>query len=902
MSTPQPQQQQQQQQQAGASNPDANYRAILDYLSKRGHHKAALALQSDLDGSSPATSAAAGGGKAVGLEDFAERNAPSAPRAGSNAPPPPGAGTPGPPPPPPQAQAAAGRRRMDQSVAPGQMLADPPSWERGYEGIRSFVENSLDIHRPELAPLLLPLFVHSYLDLVLVGCREAADHFLKRFAPDHEPFYPALVRLLASLRNPNHVAENESAKRWRSERYHVRLSERGWGLLLGWLQGGGLAGSTEGTEGRGRDRVLAIINERVKVDAVPGPPLASTLTSHGLGTDYYSLQHSGAPPPTASSSSVGGALPELKLGAAPVNPALEREVKRRLKDAGEADEDIAAAAAAEKKKKAAAAEGEDAQMGEPTAADTESAIDPSLDAETKDDSSTTTTSDLVAPFPADLPPLPSTFRTLDVQREVELVRESRKRIRLGAEAYAPEGALVPTSASTGAATGKGGVGVSMLGGGGAGGAAAAAKEARNEREDRRKGIGKPSVCLFTLHDTGDSLSTVSFSEDSTIMATGFTESYIRLWSLNGKGLRALRTDLTGEEVNKTTDANGISKLYHPDAPQTRKLIAHSGPVYSLSFDPVPGPAAPPRYLLSSSADCTVRLWSLETYTNLVVYRGHREPVWAVEWGPRGVYFATASRDRTARLWITDKVNAVRIFAGHLSDVNCLSFHPNSLYLATGSSDRTCRLWDVQKGHCVRVFIGHRAAVQVVKISPDGRYLASAGDDGLILLWSLATGQRVKTFWGHPEGATIQSLSWSCESTVIVSGASDETVRVWDVVTPPATDGGSDAGGLVSFPAGVAGSSSTAGVAAGAAATSAGSVKGRLAVLPRPGAGAKGKDGKDGDGSRGDKGLGLVPRAQAGDGPCPDLLATLATKRTPVVEVKFTPRNLCLAAGPMREAA
>ena len=126
---------------------------------------------------------------------------------------------------------------------------------------------------------------------------------------------------------------------------------------------------------------------------------------------------------------------------------------------------------------------------------------------------------------------------------------------------------------------------------------------------------------------------------------------------------------------------------------------------------------------------------------------------------------------------------------------CLSFHPNSLYLATGSSDRTCRLWDVQKGHCVRVFIGHRAAVQVVKVSPDGRYLASAGDDGLILLWSLATGQRVKTFWGHLEGATIQSLSWSCESTVLVSGGSDETVRVWDVATPPSSWSAADGNGL-----------------------------------------------------------------------------------------------------------
>lgn len=115
---------------APPSNPDANYRAILDYLTKRGHHKAALALTADLEPNanaasrpgSPAPSSSAGtagGGKAVGLDDFAERNAPSVARAAQ-----PGQ-----------------RRRPDQSVAPGQMLADPPSWEKGYEGLRTFVEN-----------------------------------------------------------------------------------------------------------------------------------------------------------------------------------------------------------------------------------------------------------------------------------------------------------------------------------------------------------------------------------------------------------------------------------------------------------------------------------------------------------------------------------------------------------------------------------------------------------------------------------------------------------------------------------------------------------------------------------------------------------------------------------------
>ena len=60
---------------------------------------------------------------------------------------------------------------------------------------------------------------------------------------------------------------------------------------------------------------------------------------------------------------------------------------------------------------------------------------------------------------------------------------------------------------------------------------------------------------------------------------------------------------------------------------------------------------------------------METYTNLVAFRGHENPVWDVKWSPMGIYFATASRDRTARLWSTDRASCLRVFAGHLSDVD-----------------------------------------------------------------------------------------------------------------------------------------------------------------------------------------------------------------------------------------
>jgi transcription initiation factor TFIID subunit 5 len=164
-----------------------------------------------------------------------------------------------------------------------------------------------------------------------------------------------------------------------------------------------------------------------------------------------------------------------------------------------------------------------------------------------------------------------------------------------------------------------------------------------------------------------------FSPDNSLVAVASAESSIRLWSLKGEKLRAKSigtfslAQLLFYVVTCPDPFNG--SLTEDEGLPMRKLIGHSGPVYSLSFDPINGAAAPPQSLLSSSADGTVRLWSLDTYSNLVVYRGHhRDSIWDVEWGPMGVYFATGSSDKTAKLWSSDRVTPLRMYTGHLSDV------------------------------------------------------------------------------------------------------------------------------------------------------------------------------------------------------------------------------------------
>ena len=273
------------------------------------------------------------------------------------------------------------------------------------------------------------------------------------------------------------------------------------------------------------------------------------------------------------------------------------------------------------------------------------------------------------------------------------------------------------------------------------------------------------------------------------------------------------------------------------AADSKMLLGHSGPIYSVAF------SSDRQFLVSASEDATIRLWSLVTFTNLIAYKvkcrglirliisimfrfhfrvndllkssisiqGHNFAVWCVRFSPCGHYFVSGGQDRTARLWSTDHHQPLRIFAGHLSDVDVVSFHPNCNYVATGSTDRTVRLWDVSNGRCVRNLTGHKGPLQTLSFSPSGRYLASAGADGVVYLWNIATGHlqgwfrhdkrdndagpstKVDNFLKRSEknseqqpaatplySATICTLAFSRDGGALASGGLDEAVCVWNI--------------------------------------------------------------------------------------------------------------------------
>ncbi|KAK7290770.1 hypothetical protein RIF29_05448 [Crotalaria pallida] len=281
----------------------------------------------------------------------------------------------------------------------------------------------------------------------------------------------------------------------------------------------------------------------------------------------------------------------------------------------------------------------------------------------------------------------------------------------------------------------------------------------------------PSVSFYTFINTHNGLNCSSISHDGSLVAGGFSDSTLKVWDMAKLGQQPASS--MSQDENDTSQneqmlgQSGGKKQY-------TLFHGHSGPVYAASFSPDGD------FILSSSADSTIRLWSTKLNSNIVCYKGHNYPVWDVQFSPLGHYFASSSYDRTARIWSMDRIQPLRIMAGHLSDVDCVQWHPNCNYIATGSSDKTVRLWDVQSGECVRVFVGHRSMILSLAISPDGHYMASGDEDGTIMMWDLSSGRCLTPLIGHT--SCVWSLAFSCDGSTVASGSADCTVKLWDVNT------------------------------------------------------------------------------------------------------------------------
>jgi len=77
-------------------------------------------------------------------------------------------------------------------------------------------------------------------------------------------------------------------------------------------------------------------------------------------------------------------------------------------------------------------------------------------------------------------------------------------------------------------------------------------------------------------------------------------------------------------------------------------------------------------------------------------------------------------------------------------------------------------------------IGHTDFVNAVAVTPDGKRIISGSSDNTVKVWDLNTGAEVLTFTGHASPVNAVAVAVTPDGTRVISGSSDNTVRVWNL--------------------------------------------------------------------------------------------------------------------------
>ena len=154
------------------------------------------------------------------------------------------------------------------------------------------------------------------------------------------------------------------------------------------------------------------------------------------------------------------------------------------------------------------------------------------------------------------------------------------------------------------------------------------------------------------------------------------------------------------------------------------------------------------FVLSASADKTVKCWDISAGTTKFTFQAHGNDITCVNLSPNNEYFVSGSLDKTAKIWTKAGILKT-VLKGHKRGIWQAKFSPIDMLVCTSSTDKSLKMWGLD-GSCLKTFEGHLNSVLNFEFLSVGTQVLSAGGDGLLKLWNIRDGECIGTFDDHED--------------------------------------------------------------------------------------------------------------------------------------------------------
>ncbi|VUC22546.1 unnamed protein product [Clonostachys rosea] len=274
-----------------------------------------------------------------------------------------------------------------------------------------------------------------------------------------------------------------------------------------------------------------------------------------------------------------------------------------------------------------------------------------------------------------------------------------------------------------------------------------------------------------LKGHSDDVTTIAFSPDSLLMASGSWDYTVRLWYAKTDGrvepLQNQADDIWSIAFSpdgRRAAAVGYQavQLWNPDTGELIRVLESYDKLTSVAFSP------DSKLVASGSRDNTVRIWTADTGI-LKRELKHGDAALSVVFSPDGQLLASGSQNGLVQLWFTNTGNLRGELLGHEGGVSSVVFSSDGSLIASGSDDRTVRLWACDGGELKlrHTLKGHDGAIKALAFSSDGQLLASGASDNTVRLWSTVTGKLIHELDHHD---WIGTVALSPDGRLVASGS------------------------------------------------------------------------------------------------------------------------------------